>query len=75
MITLCIGWNMWILFLNFISYHWWTDYVSFFFPKIPEAYFIRDPHTFLLTQDFIKVYMVYLVLEVFFGLSSMHSQA
>ncbi|OWK00793.1 hypothetical protein Celaphus_00016584, partial [Cervus elaphus hippelaphus] len=31
-------------------------YVSFFFfpIKIPEAYFIRDPHTFLLTKDFIK---------------------
>lgn len=44
-----------------------------FSPKIPEAYFIRDPHTFLLTQDFIKVYMLYLVLEVFFDLSCMHA--
>lgn len=35
-----------------------------FFPppfKIPEAYFIRDPHTFLLTKDFIKVYMFFSV--------------
>lgn len=43
--------------------------MSHFFPiKIPEAYFIRDPHTFLLTKDFIEVYVLYLVLNVFFGL-------
>lgn len=37
--------------------------VFFSFPpfKIPEAYFIRDPHTFLLTKDFIKVYMSFLM--------------
>lgn len=36
--------------------------------KIPEAYFIRDPHTFLLTKDFIKVPVLYPVLKVFSGL-------
>lgn len=37
----------------------WILFLSSF--KIPEAYFIRDPHTFLLTKDFIKVYLLYLV--------------
>ena len=42
---------------------------SFFSPiKIPEAYFIRDPHTFRLTKDFIKVFVLYLVFRVFSGL-------
>lgn len=39
--------------------------VCFSFPsfKIPEAYFIRDPHTFLLTKDFVKVY-IYILFSV-----------
>lgn len=51
-----------ILFLlYFINKFPFSVFFSFPLFKIPEAYFIRDPHTFLLTKDFIKVYMFFLV--------------
>lgn len=57
--ALWIDWNIWFSEFYFVI---GGLYVSIFFPiKIPEAYFIRDPHTFLLTKDFIKVYVLYLV--------------
>lgn len=69
--TLCVDWNLWFSEFYFILL---VDICIILFPKIPEAYFIRDPHTFLLTQDFIKVAVLCLVLDVFLGLSGMHSQ-
>lgn len=47
--------------LYFICKFYFSVFFSFPPFKIPEAYFIRDPHTFLLTKDFIKVYMFFLV--------------
>lgn len=42
--------------------------------KIPEAYFIRDPHTFLLTKEFIKVYVFFLEQQSSRDLNCMSSQ-
>lgn len=49
------------LILYFIRKFYFSVFFSFPPFKIPDAYFIRDPHTFLLTKDFIKVYMFFLM--------------
>lgn len=66
-IALCVDWI--VQFSELLFHVSSRHYVSFSFSvKIPEAYFIRDPHTFLLTKDFVKVPVLYPVLKVFSGL-------